>query len=44
MHELGLLCLASGERGIRFRPAMNLLPEDLAIGLEMLRQAVRQAR
>lgn len=43
-HELGLLCLASGERGIRFRPAMNLLPDDLAIGLEMLRQAIRKAR
>jgi len=39
--ELGLLCLASGEKGVRLRPALNLPPEDLDLGLELLRKSLQ---
>lgn len=40
-HELGLLCLASGEKGLRLRPALNLPPWDLDLGLELLRKSLQ---
>jgi L-lysine 6-transaminase len=40
-HELGLLCLASGEKGIRLRPALNLPPWDLDLGIELLRKSLQ---
>lgn len=39
--ELGMLILATGVRGIRFRPALNLKDEDLDLGLELLRRSIQ---
>jgi len=37
----GLLFLTSGLKGLRFRPALNLSTEDLDLGIEILRDAIR---
>jgi L-lysine 6-transaminase len=39
-HELGMMILSTGEKGLRFRPAMNLTTEDLDLGVELLRKSV----
>ena len=39
--ELGMIILASGQRGLRFRPALNLRTEDLDLGLELLRRTLQ---
>lgn len=41
-HDLGMMILASGVQGLRFRPAMNLRTEDLDLGVTLLRQAVSE--
>ena len=37
-----MMILATGLKGLRFRPAMNLCPEDLDLGVELLRKAVAE--
>jgi len=41
-HQLGMMILATGVKGLRFRPAMNLRTEDLDLGVELLRKAVAE--
>jgi L-lysine 6-transaminase len=41
-HLLGMMILATGVRGLRFRPAMNLTTEDLDLGVDLLRKAVAE--
>jgi L-lysine 6-transaminase len=41
-HQLGMMILATGVQGLRFRPAMNLRTEDLDLGVELLRKAVAE--
>jgi L-lysine 6-transaminase len=41
-HELGMMILSTGVRGLRFRPAMNLHTEDLDLGVDLLRKAVAE--
>ncbi|MDR3684350.1 MAG: L-lysine 6-transaminase [Geothrix sp.] len=41
-HQLGMMILSTGVKGLRFRPAMNLRPEDLDLGVELLRRAVAE--
>jgi L-lysine 6-transaminase len=41
--ELGMIVLATGGRGLRFRPALNLTTEDLDLGLELLRRSIQDA-
>ena len=38
--DLGMMILSTGHAGLRFRPALNLKPEDLDLGVDLLRQAV----
>ncbi len=40
---LGMIVLASGQKGLRFRPALNLKTEDLDLGVELLRESLRRA-
>ncbi len=40
---LGMIVLASGQKGLRFRPALNLKTEDLDLGIELLRESLRLA-
>lgn len=42
-HENGLLILATGRSGIRFRPALNITHEDLEEGLALLRRSISEA-
>jgi L-lysine 6-transaminase len=42
-HQLGMLILATGVQGLRFRPALNLRTEDLDLGVELLRQSLKAA-
>lgn len=42
-HRLGMMVMATGQAGLRFRPALNLPTEVLDLGLEMLREAIRNA-
>jgi L-lysine 6-transaminase len=41
-HDLGMMILSTGVRGLRFRPAMNLTTADLDLGVELLRQSVAE--
>jgi L-lysine 6-transaminase len=41
--ELGMIILASGQQGLRFRPALNLRTEDLDLGVELLRKSLQLA-
>lgn len=41
--DLGMIILASGRQGLRFRPALNLRTEDLDLGLDLLRTSIRRA-
>lgn len=41
-YEVGLLILACGERSIRFRPALNITPDEVKEALKLLDQAVAQ--
>ena len=41
-HDLGMMILSTGVKGLRFRPAMNLSTEDLDLGVELLRKAVAE--
>ncbi len=41
-HDLGMMILSTGARGLRFRPALNLATEDLDLGVELLRKAVAE--
>jgi L-lysine 6-transaminase len=41
--ELGMIILSTGNQGLRFRPALNLAPEDLDMGLDLLRQSIQVA-
>jgi L-lysine 6-transaminase len=41
--ELGMIILASGQKGLRFRPALNLRAEDLDLGVELLRKSLQLA-
>ncbi len=38
--ERGMIILASGHNGLRFRPALNLKTEDLDLGLTLLRECL----
>ena len=40
--ELGMIILASGQMGLRFRPALNLKTEDLDLGVDLLRESILQ--
>jgi len=42
--ERGMIVLASGQTGLRFRPALNLKTEDLDLGLTLLRECLIAAR
>ncbi len=39
-HDLGMMILSTGVQGLRFRPALNLTPADLDLGVELLRKSV----
>jgi L-lysine 6-transaminase len=41
--ELGMIMLSTGSQGLRFRPALNLRTEDLDLGVELLRKAIKGA-
>ncbi len=41
--ELGMIILSTGQKGLRFRPALNLKTEDLDMGVELLRKSLRLA-
>lgn len=41
-HELGMMILSTGAKGLRFRPALNLTTEDLDLGVELLRKSVAE--
>jgi L-lysine 6-transaminase len=41
-HDLGMMILSTGQKGLRFRPALNLTTADLDLGVELLRQSVAQ--
>ena len=38
--DLGMIILATGKQGLRFRPALNLKTEDLDLGVELLRKSI----
>ncbi len=40
---LGMIVLASGRQGLRFRPSLNLRTEDLELGVELLRRSLQLA-
>ncbi|MBP1626028.1 MAG: L-lysine 6-transaminase [Holophagaceae bacterium] len=41
--RLGMVIMATGHSGLRFRPALNLRTEDLDLGVDMLREAIRRS-
>jgi L-lysine 6-transaminase len=41
--DLGVIVLASGHKGLRFRPSLNLKTEDLDLGVELLRKSLQLA-
>jgi L-lysine 6-transaminase len=41
--DLGMIVLASGHKGLRFRPSLNLKTEDLDLGVELLRKSLQLA-
>ncbi len=41
--ELGMIILATGQKGLRFRPALNLRTDDLDLGVELLRKSIKLA-
>ncbi len=41
--ELGMIILATGRQGLRFRPALNLSTEDLDLGVDLLRRSIKAA-
>lgn len=41
-HDLGMMILSTGMKGLRFRPALNLATEDLDLGVELLRKSVAE--
>ena len=41
--ELGMIILATGHQGLRFRPALNLATEDLDLGVDLLRESIKLA-
>lgn len=41
-HDLGMMILSTGVKGLRFRPALNLTTEDLDLGVELLRKSVAE--
>jgi L-lysine 6-transaminase len=41
--ELGMIMLSTGVQGLRFRTALNVRPEDLDLGLELLRKSIQGA-
>lgn len=41
--EKGLIILPSGERSIRFRPALNVSKDEINEGLGIIRQSIKQA-
>jgi L-lysine 6-transaminase len=41
-HDLGMMILSTGMKGLRFRPALNLTTEDLDLGVELLRKSVAE--
>jgi L-lysine 6-transaminase len=41
--ENGMMMLASGRQGIRFRPALNVTREEIEEGVERLRRSVEEA-
>jgi L-lysine 6-transaminase len=44
LYEAGLLVLKSGERAIRFRPALDLTPKVADEAMELLRKQCEQMR
>jgi L-lysine 6-transaminase len=42
-HENGLIMLATGPAGIRFRPALNVTRAEVEEGVSLLRQSVTEA-
>lgn len=41
-HDLGMMILSTGVKGLRFRPALNLTTADLDLGVELLRKSVAE--
>jgi L-lysine 6-transaminase len=41
-HEMGLILLPSGERAIRFRPPLTVTSEEIDLGIEIIRKAIRK--
>jgi L-lysine 6-transaminase len=41
--ELGMIVLSTGQKGLRFRPALNLKTEDLDLGVELLHKSIKLA-
>ena len=41
--ELGMIVLSTGQKGLRFRPALNLRTDDLDLGVELLRKSIQLA-
>jgi len=41
--RLGMVIMATGQSGLRFRPALNLSTEDLDLGVDLLREAIRRS-
>jgi L-lysine 6-transaminase len=41
--ELGMIILATGHKGLRFRPALNLRTDDLDLGVELLHKSIKLA-
>ena len=41
--DKGLIILPSGDRSIRFRPALNITTDEIDEGLEIIRQSIREA-
>jgi L-lysine 6-transaminase len=41
--EMGMIILSTGQKGLRFRPALNLKTDDLDLGVELLRKSIQLA-
>jgi L-lysine 6-transaminase len=44
LYDIGLLAIRSGERSVRFRPALDFPPEAVSVALDMLREQCHRMR
>jgi L-lysine 6-transaminase len=44
LYETGLLAIRSGDRSIRFRPALDVTADTIAVAMDLLRQQCRRLR